>query len=185
MKKLFGLLLLAAAPAFAQSNGWDEVATGWGEIQLFPQNLASGDVTSVAVTASSPLTGSATCSSGACAFTLGIASIYPGAQKDTVSAKSGDGAIASAPGTIFITKSSALGSSTLATPTATTHDGYLLRIVSTTAFAHVISVASGKVNGGTNTTITFTSGASGDSVTLEAYQGVWYVIGSRGTITVN
>jgi hypothetical protein len=107
-----------------------------------------------------------------------------GASKSTIAAKSGDGAIASAPGVIVITKGSALGSSTLATPTTTTHDGYILTIVSSTAFAHVVSVASGKVNGGTNTTITFTSAAIGDSVTLVAYQGVWYTVGAHGTITL-
>lgn len=108
-----------------------------------------------------------------------------GTQQDTVAAKGSNGAISSAPGTILITKGTALGSSTLATPTVTTHDGYILRIVSTTAAAHVVSVASGKVNGGSNTTITFTSAAIGDSVTLLAYQGVWYVIDTTGTITIS
>lgn len=113
------------------------------------------------------------------------ADILKGGAQSTTTAKATDGAIASAPGTIVITKTSALGSSTLATPTTTTHDGYLLRIVSTTAYAHAISVASGKVNGGSNTTITFTSAAIGDGVTLLAYQGVWYVVASRGTITLS
>ena len=36
---------------------------------------ATGGVTSVAITASSPLTGTATCASGACAFTLGLTSL--------------------------------------------------------------------------------------------------------------
>lgn len=113
------------------------------------------------------------------------ATIFKGGPQPTIAAKATDGAISSAPGTIVITKGSALGSSTLATPTTTTHDGYILRIVSSTAYAHVISCASGKVNGGTTTTITFTSAAIGDSVTLVAYQGTWYVIGSRGTITLS
>lgn len=107
------------------------------------------------------------------------ATIHAGASQDTITAKSTDGAIASAPGTIVITKGSALGSSTLATPTTTTHDGYILRIVSSTGYAHVVSVASGKVNGGSNTTLTF--GAQiGNSITLIAYQGVWYVLGNVG-----
>jgi hypothetical protein len=102
----------------------------------------------------------------------------------TVTAKATDGAITAACGTIYITKASALGSSTLATPTTPAQDGYTLRIVSTTAYAHAVSVASGKVNGGSNTTITFTSAAIGDSVTLQAIGGVWYVIGTTGTITI-
>ena len=118
------------------------------------------------------------------ATTVGATTLV-GAQQDTIAAKATDGAIGSAPGTIVITKGSALGSSTLATPTITTHDGYVLRIVAGTAFAHVVSCASGVVNGGSLTTITFTSAAIGDSVTLVAFQGKWYTIGSRGTITIS
>ncbi|MFZ2908005.1 MAG: hypothetical protein WA014_02565 [Minisyncoccia bacterium] len=33
MKKLLAALLLIAAPAFAQTNGWQEIQNGWGEIQ--------------------------------------------------------------------------------------------------------------------------------------------------------
>jgi len=109
--------------------------------------------------------------------------VFQGAAQDTITAKLTDGAIASAPGTIVITKGSALGSSTLATPTTTTHDGYILRIVSSTGYAHVVSVASGKVNGGSNTTLTFGT-AIGNSITLIAWQGVWYVLSNVGvTIT--
>jgi len=102
------------------------------------------------------------------------------ATPPTVSAKLTDGAIAAANNiTYFITKGSALGSSTLATPTVTTHDGYTMTFVSTTGYAHVISVASGKVNGGTNTTLTFDTNV-GSHVTLVAYQGVWYTTSSAG-----
>lgn len=111
--------------------------------------------------------------------------IFSAGFKLNVAAKATDGAIASAPSNLFITKASALGSSTIATPTATTHDGYIVRLVSTTAFAHVISCASGKINGGTTTTVTFTSATIGDSVTLMAYQGVWYVVATTGTITLS
>lgn len=107
-----------------------------------------------------------------------------GNTANTVTEKATNGAISAQCGTLYITKGSALGSSTLATPTTPAQDGYKLTIVSTTAYAHVVSVASGKVNGGTNTTITFTSGAIGDSVTLQAIGGVWYVIGTTGTITL-
>jgi len=91
-------------------------------------------------------------------------------------AKATDGAISMTNGTIFITKTSALGSSTVATPTATTHDYWRLRFVSTTAYAHVLTFASGKVNGGSNTTATF-GGAIGDTCEFEAYQGIWYMVG--------
>lgn len=102
----------------------------------------------------------------------------------TAAAKLTDGAIAVADADYFITKGSALGSSTLATPTATTHDGWTITFTSTTAFAHVITVETGKVNGAAATSITFTSAAIGDSVTLKAWQGIWYIVATRGTITL-
>ena len=95
------------------------------------------------------------------------------------SAKATDGAIAAAPATIFITKGSALGSSTVANPTATTHDGYRIKIVSTTAYAHVVSFNSGKINGGSLTTATF-GAAIGNTLCVVAYQGVWYAVENIG-----
>lgn len=89
-----------------------------------------------------------------------------------------DGAISAIPATYFITKGSALGSSTVANPTATTHDGYVIRFISTTAYAHVVSFNSGKIDGGSNTTVTL-GGAIGDGFAVVAYQGVYYMIWSR------
>lgn len=95
-----------------------------------------------------------------------------GAQKDTLNVYSGDGAITVAPQTAALTKGTA-GAYTLAAPTATTHDGYIIRLFSTTAAAHVVTFASGKINGGSNVTITL-GGAIGDGATLVAYNGVWW-----------
>jgi hypothetical protein len=95
---------------------------------------------------------------------------------------SGDGAITVAPGTIVLTKGSA-AAITLAAPTATDHDGYVINVVSTTAYAHVITFASGKINGGSNVTITF-GNVAGSGVTLIAYQGVWYTLANWGTTTI-
>ena len=125
-------------------------------------------------------------------LTTGVVGVLPIANGGTnsnngiqpIAAKAVDGPIASAIGTIVITKGSALGASTLATPTPTTHDGYVIRIIAATAFAHVVSCAAGKINGGAITTLTFTSASVGDSVTLIAYQGVWLTIGTTGTITL-
>lgn len=99
-----------------------------------------------------------------------------------VTVASGDGAIAVAPGTTVITKGSA-AALTLAAPTATDHDGYVINVVSTTAFAHVITFASGKINGGSNITITF-GNVAGSGVSLIAYQGVWYTFANWGTTTI-
>jgi len=102
----------------------------------------------------------------------------------TGAAKLTDGAIAFSNSDIFITKASALGSSTLATPTVGDHDNWTMTFTSTTAFAHVITVETGKVNGAAATTITFTSAAIGDSVTLKAWQGIAYIVDKTGTITL-
>ena len=64
-------------------------------------------------------------------------------------------------------------------------DGKLVRLINTTAKAHVITVGTaghGYINGGKNV-ITF-GGAIGDYVNLMAYQGVWYTIGS-GNVTLS
>jgi len=112
------------------------------------------------------------------------ATVLKGGLQQTAAAKLTDGPIAVSGGSLFITKGSALGSSTLATPVATDDDGKILRIVSTTAYAHVITVTTGKVNKLAATTITFTSAAVGDQITLQAMSGIWYVIGTIGTITI-
>ncbi|MBK9968692.1 MAG: hypothetical protein IPP07_29040 [Holophagales bacterium] len=39
MKRLLAALLLVASPALAQSNGWQEIQNGWGEIQTPPSAL--------------------------------------------------------------------------------------------------------------------------------------------------
>lgn len=107
-----------------------------------------------------------------------------GGQQDAVVAASADGAVTIAPGTIAITKSASACLLTLAAPTATTHDGYILRFVSTTARAHTVTTPSGKINGGSLTVATF-GGAIGDAITLEAYQGVWYTVGGPRNVTIS
>ena len=144
---------------------------------------ADGDITATWATQTANKVFASAVSGGAAvpAFRLLVAADVParaGAAKLT------DGAIAFSNSDIFITKGSALGSSTLATPTVTTHDNWTMTITSTTAFAHVITVETGKVNGAAATTITFTSAAAGDSVTLKAWQGIAYITATRGTITL-
>ncbi len=174
-----GLLVDAAAFTFTTSGGILDVTA------IRPSGLTAARVPFAGVNGLIGDASGFTYTAGALAVPTSVTTpTFIGAHKDTIAAKLTDGAIASAPGTIVITKGSALGSSTLATPTTTTHDGYRLTIVSSTAFAHVVSCASGKINGGSTTTVTFTSAAIGDSVTLVAYQGIWYVIGTTGTITL-
>lgn len=92
-----------------------------------------------------------------------------------IQAITGDGAITIQNSTVVLSKGSA-AAITLAAPTATTHDGYIIRVVAISAQAHQIT---GSVDGfnakGSSGTITF-GGAIGDSVTLVAYNGHWYTL---------
>jgi hypothetical protein len=78
---------------------------------------------------------------------------------------------------IYITKAGVCAL-TLADPTATTHDGCRLTIISTTANAHTVSNAAGSGfnDGGGAADIATFGGAKGDSMIIEAYQGKWYVV---------
>lgn len=93
-----------------------------------------------------------------------------------------DGAIALKSGLGIIKKASA-NALTLAAPVATTDDGKVLSIVSTTAFAHTVTFPSGKINGGSLTTATF-GAAVGNAMRIVAYQGVWYTMDVKG-VTVS
>jgi len=86
-----------------------------------------------------------------------------------------DSAISITNGTVIITKAAAAAALTLDAPAA--GDNYkILRIVSTTAKAHKITFAEGKINGGTNTKLTLTGNAIGDAATIVAYGTVWYTL---------
>lgn len=85
-----------------------------------------------------------------------------------------DGAITITNGEVIITKAADAAAITLAAPAA--GDNYkIIRIVSTTAKAHQITFAAGKINGGANTTLTL-GGAIGDAATIIAYGTVWYTL---------
>lgn len=112
-----------------------------------------------------------------------VNSTLVGGQQDAVVALTANGAIAIAPSTVFLNKAGVLAA-TLAAPTATTHDGYQINVVALQAQANTITFASGKINGGSLTTATF-GGAIGDSITLVAYQGVWYTVGAPRNVTIS
>jgi hypothetical protein len=94
---------------------------------------------------------------------------------------SADGAIPVRGGVVVITKGSA-AALTLAAPVAgDTDDGKVLQIVSTTAFAHTVTNSSPgfNSNGASSDVATF-GAAKGNTLTLMAYGGAWYVVGSVG-----
>lgn len=90
-------------------------------------------------------------------------------------AYSASGAIAEKNGTVFLTKAG-VAAMTLSAPTATSDDNKQLTIISTTAQAHTVNQASPGFNsGGAASDVATFGGAIGDSISLVAYQGVWYV----------
>lgn len=103
-----------------------------------------------------------------------------GGQKASIEVKSADGAITVQPGLVVITKATACVL-TLAAPTATTHDGYIMIIVSTTAAAHTVTNSSpGFNNGGAGGDVATFAAAIGNGLVLVAYQGAWYIVNNTG-----
>jgi hypothetical protein len=62
------------------------------------------------------------------------------------------------------------------------NDGTRLRIVSSSAFAHTVTGPLNSING-VGSTLTFAA-AAGNAVELEAYNGVWYTVNTKG-VTVS
>lgn len=58
-------------------------------------------------------------------------------------------------------------------------DGKVLRVICTTAFAHTITAAAGKINNGLFFKITFTA-VVGNFAVLYAFGGFWYLLDSKG-----
>ena len=81
---------------------------------------------------------------------------------------------------VFVTKASA-AALTLAAPTATTHDGVEIVIVSTTAAAHTVTVSTTGMNDlGTSADVGTFGASKGNGLTLVAYPGDWYVTSNIG-----
>ena len=99
--------------------------------------------------------------------------------KSTCQVLSADGAIPIQSGVAAITKASA-AALTIAAPT-TAQNGTLLSIISTTAYAHVITFTGGTLNNGTSTaktTVTLPAYVGG-GIRIIAYNGKWYLSGNQ------
>ncbi|EDY16904.1 hypothetical protein CfE428DRAFT_5533 [Chthoniobacter flavus Ellin428] len=93
------------------------------------------------------------------------------------------GAISIKSGTVYITKSS-VAALTLAAPTAGADDGKRLRVISTTAQAHTVTNSTPGFNNGSTSSDVGTFGAAvGNGFECEAYQGVWYLVGTPKGVT--
>lgn len=101
----------------------------------------------------------------------------------TSQALTDSGAISIKQGVVTLNKAGVIAA-TIAKPTATTDDFKRVTIVSLTAQAHTVAVTAGSFgNGGAGADLATMAGVAGDSLSLMAYQGQWYITGSKG-ITV-
>lgn len=89
-----------------------------------------------------------------------------------------NGAVSIKNGVFTLTKADGAITATLANPTAITDDGKRLTIVSTSARAHTVAIATtGFGNAGAGKIKATFSGVVGDTLDLVAFQGFWYVTG--------
>ena len=111
---------------------------------------------------------------------LEIAQQANGGVKPRVTTALVDGAIGIFTQTVYITKASA-AALTLAAPTAGTHDGVTIDIISTTAQAHTVTATTIGFNAGdaASDVGTFAT-AIGNGLRIQAYQGEWYVLNNIG-----
>lgn len=103
-------------------------------------------------------------------------------RRNTVAAAA-DGAIAPVDGAVFITKGTA-AALTLASPVSGTDDGVRIEIVSTTAAAHTVTCTAGFGGGTTARDVATFGGAINDSMIIEAYQGLWYLVSAPRNVTI-
>lgn len=98
----------------------------------------------------------------------------------TLTAATTNGAIT--PGTratYIITKAGVLAM-TLAAPTATTDDGKVITFISSTANAHTLTATGLLKTGVAGVNVATWTNVAGASLTLMAYQALWYVVSSNG-----
>jgi hypothetical protein len=81
------------------------------------------------------------------------------------------------PSVNYVTKAG-VDAMTLATPTAGTDDGKMIRVVDSTGNAHTITTAANKIVP-SHDTVTF-NGTAGSFVDMQCYNGLWYPLASSG-----
>ena len=107
---------------------------------------------------------------------LEIAQTANGGVKPMVIAYSTGGALGLYSHTAILTEAGA-SAMTLAVPTATTHDGITITVISTTAQAHTVTATTVGFNAGNAASDVGTFGAAIANVfSFVAYQGEWYVL---------
>jgi hypothetical protein len=91
------------------------------------------------------------------------------------------GPIAETSGCVTLAKTVAgIMAMTLANPTADTDDFKVLHILNAQAQANYVTCTGGFGNGGSSYDVATFGAAVGNTLTVMAYQGYWYVIGAYG-----
>lgn len=113
-----------------------------------------------------------------------VNNIDNGGSKIPTVAYAADGAIPLYSHTAVLTKAG-VNAMTLAVPTATTHDGVTITVMSTTANAHTVTATTVGFNAGDAASDVATFGAAiGNSFSFVAYQGEWYVMNTPDGVTL-
>jgi hypothetical protein len=111
---------------------------------------------------------------------LDIAQQANGGVKPRITTALVDGAIGIFSQSVYITKATA-AALTIAAPTAGTHDGVTIDIISTTAQAHTVTATTIGFNaGGAASDVGTFATAIGNGLRIQAYQGEWYVLNNIG-----
>jgi len=161
----------------------DGNTAGHAKLKVSGSTVVDASAAATALTGTLSVSGAATLSAAATVgTTLGVTGILTatGGIKLPVVTITGDGAITIAPFTLVKLSKGSAAAITLAAPTNTTHDGYIVIVFSTSAFAHVIT---GGVDGfnakGSSGTITFAN-SIGSATVLVAMGGHWYTLAGIG-----
>jgi len=100
---------------------------------------------------------------------------------DTVQTLAADGAITVKNGVCIISKTvPGVVAATLADPTTGTDDFKRLTIINGTAHASTVTSASSFGGGGATRDVATFGAVVGECITLMAYNGKWYVVGTQG-----
>ena len=152
-------------------------------------------VTTLVASSTSDLQGAVTCDStlavtGAATFAntvavTGVFSALVGAQSLSLTAITASGAIDSHTAANYIITKSGVAAMTLAAPTATTDDGKLMWVASSTAFAHTVTATGLFQDGGTTVNLATFAAHAGAGMLLMAYQAKWIVLIANAGITMS
>jgi len=172
----YGTALFGTARATTLQAGVSGTA---GNLYVYPATASKGKLSLAAAASAGDTTTTLTNASMAAARTFTIPDPGASAKFDlsAVEVESANGAIGIKQGLAALTKAG-VAAMTLAAPTAGTDDGKILRIVATTANAHTVTQTTPGLNNlGTSGDVATFGGAVGDSLTLVAYNGIWYILG--------